>query len=260
MEVKLVFAFFCAFGTIHCIVAKAQVDNYVGQWIRQSDGRKIGCSLQSGTTVRCIFTGASRNNDEIYDINGAKITWTKNKNIFGTYNGKDMITWNSGNTWKKQKKSEEGFCKETFAKHTPADCILYDDEECDGDEGVQEMRRGGVLLTAKTVLPFDVESVSIRKGCQLTVYTGERLSGEYHIFTAVNDNLHITLDEDEELQKFDDNVNSAICSCMTPIFRRPVRYISTNKFPYYIPARFALRGSFVGEPVSVFTQHRFHSI
>jgi len=180
MEVKLVFAFFCAFGTIHCIVAK--------------------------------------------------------------------------------EKSEKGFCKETFSKHTTADCILYDDEECDGDEGVKEMRRGGVLLTAKTVLPFDVESVSIRKGCQLTVYTGERLSGEYHIFTAVNDNLHITLDEDEELQKFDDNVNSAICSCMTPIFRHPVGYISTNKFPYYIPARFALRGSFVGEPVSVFTQHRFHSI
>jgi len=81
--------------------ASACVTGYVGQWIRQSDGRKIECSLQSRTTVRCVFKGASRNNDEIYHINGAKITWTKKKNIFGTYNGEDTITWTSGNTWKK---------------------------------------------------------------------------------------------------------------------------------------------------------------
>ena len=67
------------------------------------------------------------------------------------------------------------FCKVAFNKHPSADCILYDDEECDGEEGVKEMRRGSVLFDVETELDFDVESVSIRAGCLLTVYTGSKI-------------------------------------------------------------------------------------
>ena len=61
-------------------------------------------------------------------------------------------------------------CKDAFAvTHPSADCILYDDEDCDGSEGVKEMRQGAFVLNK---LDFDVESVSIRKGCYLNIYSG----------------------------------------------------------------------------------------
>ena len=50
-----------------------------------------------------------------------------------------------------------------------AACVLYDDEYCDGEEGVKELRSGEFFMDS---LEFDVESVSIRKGCRLNVYTG----------------------------------------------------------------------------------------
>ena len=56
--------------------------------------------------------------------------------------------------------------------HLDADCVLYDDEHCDGEEGVIEMRRGEYFMNATLDLEFDVESVSVRKGCFLDVYTG----------------------------------------------------------------------------------------
>ena len=37
------------------------------------------------------------------------------------------------------------------------------------------MRRGSVLFHVETEADFDVESVSIRAGCLLTVYTGSKI-------------------------------------------------------------------------------------
>ena len=56
--------------------------------------------------------------------------------------------------------------------HAEADCVLYDDEHCDGEEGVLEMREGESFMNATLDLEFDVESISVRKGCFLNVYTG----------------------------------------------------------------------------------------
>ena len=50
---------------------------------------------------------------------------------------------------------------------------MYDDEKCNGEEGVKEMKNGDVAMNIETVLGFDVESVSIRQGCKLTIFTGK---------------------------------------------------------------------------------------
>lgn len=78
------------------------------------------------------------------------------------------------------------------------------------------MSPGEVLMSG---LEFDVESISVRKGCSLNVYTGSRLTGDNHLFHGSTDDMHITFDEDEKLEKFDDNVNSAICSCVNPVWK-----------------------------------------
>ena len=137
-------------------------------------------------------------------------------------------------------------CKNVFKNaHSGAACILYDDDNCNGEDGVKKMSPGEVLMSS---LEFDVESVSVRKGCSLIVYTGtfclgsglreyyvhksvityaidcfstnilgNRLTGDNHLFHDSKDDMHITLDEDEKLEKFDDNVNSAVCSCVNPV-------------------------------------------
>ena len=42
---------------------------------------------------------------------------------------------------------------------------------------------------------------------------GSDLTGDDHVFDATRDDIHVTLDEDEDLVNFDDNVNSAFCGC-----------------------------------------------
>jgi hypothetical protein len=129
---------------------------------------------------------------------------------------------------------DQDLCKEVFVAHSAAGCILYDDSKCKGKEGMKTMSSGGFLLTDQTELEWDVESVSIRKGCQLSIYSGKRFDGESHFFGAKEDDVHITLREDELLAKFDDNVNSAYCSCLVP-YKLMVPYPHYRFAPYYAP-------------------------
>ena len=66
-------------------------------------------------------------------------------------------------------------CKRTFAKNLAAGCIIYDDKRCDGHEGRKELLNGEILSKVTESLDFDIESVSVKKGCQLTVYTGRHI-------------------------------------------------------------------------------------
>ena len=68
---------------------------------------------------------------------------------------------------------EENFCPESFFKHPDASCILYDDEKCDGEEGMKQMVNGDIVTNIEATFGFDIESVSIRKGCKLTVHAGK---------------------------------------------------------------------------------------
>ena len=63
-------------------------------------------------------------------------------------------------------------CPFTFNTYPNANCILYDDENCNGDEGVKEMSNGDIEINFESMNGFDVESVSIKQGCKLTIYTG----------------------------------------------------------------------------------------
>ena len=67
---------------------------------------------------------------------------------------------------------EKDRCPVTFNNYPDASCILYDDENCNGDEGIKEMGNGDVALNFESMNGFDVESVSIKQGCKLTIYTG----------------------------------------------------------------------------------------
>ena len=51
--------------------------------------------------------------------------------------------------------------------------MLYDDEGCDGDEGIKKLKNGDVVKNIEETLGFDVESVSIKKGCRLKIHTGK---------------------------------------------------------------------------------------
>ena len=58
-----------------------------------------------------------------------------------------------------------------FTAYPRADCILYDDEKCIGEEGFKVMTRGSEIRSIVQDVGFDVESVSLRAGCQLKIAT-----------------------------------------------------------------------------------------
>ena len=49
--------------------------------------------------------------------------------------------------------------------------------------------------------------------CLNTNVLGSEFTGDNHVFSDSEDEIHVTFDEEEELEKFDDNVNSAHCGC-----------------------------------------------
>ena len=80
------------------------------------------------------------------------------------------------------------------------------------------------------------------------------MTGDNHLFHATDLDIHINLDGNEELEKFDDNVNSAFCSCVNPVWIQPqFRQLKASLYQkpryYYQSNPYQNRGSFVGEPV-----------
>ena len=47
----------------------------------------------------------------------------------------------------------------------------------------------------------------------ITYVLGSEFTGDRHVVSDSEDEIHVTLDEDPKLEKFDDNVNSAYCGC-----------------------------------------------
>ena len=68
------------------------------------------------------------------------------------------------------------------------------------------------MYVYKSVITYAID-------CFSTNILGNRLTGDNHLFHDSKDDMHITLDEDEKLEKFDDNVNSAVCSCVNPVWK-----------------------------------------
>ena len=89
---------------------------------------------------------------------------------------------------------------------------------------------------------------------------GTRLTGDNHLFYGSKDDIHITLDEDEKLEKFDDNVNSAVCSCVNPVWNyyqsHGARFYQAPRY-FYPVHNYKTRGSFVGRPSQTIKKYSF---
>ena len=46
---------------------------------------------------------------------------------------------------------------------------------------------------------------------------GSTLTGDNHLLFDSNDDMHVNMDDNKKLEKFDDNVNSAACICVPPV-------------------------------------------
>ena len=62
-------------------------------------------------------------------------------------------------------------CKTIFQSHPDSFCIVYDDEECKGADGLKAFDKDEIITEPPE--SFDVESISVRKGCQFTVNNGK---------------------------------------------------------------------------------------
>ena len=83
------------------------------------------------------------------------------------------------------------------------------------------------------------------------------MDGDSHFFSAIEDDLHITFDEDESLEKFDDNVNSAFCSCLATNVPYAFAYPSYSPYNYFASPYPYYTGSMVGQLTPLARQHRF---
>ena len=86
------------------------------------------------------------------------------------------------------------------------------------------------------------------------------MTGDNHLFYGSKDDIHITLDEDEKLEKFDDNVNSAVCSCVNPVWNyyqsHGARFYQAPRYFYQVH-NYKTRGSFVGRPSQTIKKYSF---
>ena len=57
-------------------------------------------------------------------------------------------------------------------RYPDASCVLYNNEFCDDREGVVQLSNGGEIDSIEEKAGFDIASFSVKKGCELTMYTG----------------------------------------------------------------------------------------
>ena len=73
----------------------------------------------------------------------------------------------------------------------PYACILYDDQNGDGQEGQKGMIGETNLYDIENNFKFDVESVWIRENCRIEVYTGNCNCIIFHLSTNIFYFLHL---------------------------------------------------------------------
>ena len=66
----------------------------------------------------------------------------------------------------------QDFCKKDFEDNPTTSCILYDSAKCNGEERAQKMENEEAISDFRNMTGWDVESIFVRSGCQLTVDTG----------------------------------------------------------------------------------------
>ena len=66
----------------------------------------------------------------------------------------------------------QDFCKKDFDDNPATSCILYDSAKCNGEELDYQMKNEEEISDFRNMTSWDVESIFVRSGCQLTVDTG----------------------------------------------------------------------------------------
>merc|ERR1712038_151431 len=119
-------------------------------------------------------------------------------------------------------------CDLSFTKYPDASCILYDDDHCDASKGLIELTNGGMIDSIEERSGFDIESFSVREGCKLTMYKESDFTGDET--TKLHATKGLTLSEDDpHIAKFNDNINSAKCSCEDkPVKQGPFNFLILN--------------------------------
>ncbi len=95
-------------------------------------------------------------------------------------------------------------------------CILYDDSDCVLDHWTLpiELRRNERRSFTRYGERNEVESVSIKAGCRLTVWTEMNYRGSQYVFNApYTQDRHETLKRDVQLAFLEDNIESVECTC-----------------------------------------------
>ena len=68
---------------------------------------------------------------------------------------------------------EEDSCEDLFATNKNAECILYDSTSKCNDRRFKALHSGGLVSYIENMwMHLEVDSISVRKGCRLTVFTG----------------------------------------------------------------------------------------
>ena len=63
-------------------------------------------------------------------------------------------------------------CDENVLRYPDASCVLYNHDFCDDRAGVVQLSNGGEIDNIEENAGFDISSFSVKKGCELTMFTG----------------------------------------------------------------------------------------
>ena len=63
-------------------------------------------------------------------------------------------------------------CEHVFDDNPGSGCILYDSARCKHKKGIKVLKNSNLIKNLEETANFEAESISIRSGCRLTVYTG----------------------------------------------------------------------------------------
>jgi len=123
---------------------------------------------------------------------------------------------------------KESLCDQSFTKYPDASCILFDNDFCAGSDGLIELTNGGMIDNIEARSGLDIESFAVREGCKLSMYTSSDFTGDRT--STLDATKGLTLSEDDpNISKFNNNINSAKCICKSQPFKKgPFNYLILN--------------------------------
>jgi len=93
--------------------------------------------------------------------------------------------------------------------------MVYDDGGCRGWK--LDIQEGEVMFKWWDPVYYwyrnDIEAVSVRAGCTFTGFDDSSLNGESMTVRAGDKDRHVTLNDEDDFEDFDENIQSIACTC-----------------------------------------------